>query len=113
MIIQKAAISDAKEILSLQKISYKSEADLYNNHCIPSMTETLEDMQNEFEHKTFLKSAADGNIVGIRDHMVHFRFIRDTGCKGILHENVYYTKNTDNKKSVHTKSCRRQRRKDQ
>lgn len=64
MIIQKATVSDAEEILSLQKISYKSEADLYDNYGIPPMTQTMKDIQNEFEHKTFLKAVVDENIIG-------------------------------------------------
>jgi len=40
MEIEKANISDAKDILSLQKLAYQSEADLYNDNNIFPMNQT-------------------------------------------------------------------------
>ncbi len=64
MTLEKAQVSDAQEILLLQKLAYKSEAELYNNYDIPPMTQTLKEIQNEFERHVFLKAVIDGNIIG-------------------------------------------------
>jgi len=64
MIIQKANISDASEILKLQKLAYKSEAEIYNDFTIPPLTQTLEEVQNKFKDHIFLKAVEDGRIIG-------------------------------------------------
>lgn len=64
MIIQKADISDAPEILSLQKLAYQSEAQIYNNFTIPPLTQTLEEVQDKFKDHIFLKAVEDGRIIG-------------------------------------------------
>lgn len=63
-IIEKATVSDAEEILLLQKLAYKSEANLYDDLTIPPMTQTLQSIRNEFEHQVFLKATVDGKIIG-------------------------------------------------
>jgi hypothetical protein len=63
-IIEKATVSDAEEILLLQKLAYKSETELYDDLNIPSMTQTLQSMQDEFGHQIFLKATVDGKIIG-------------------------------------------------
>ena len=69
MIIERATVSDAEEIISLQRLAYKSEADLYNDYNIPPMTQTVKEVQGEFEHKMFLKAVVDKKIVGsVRAH---------------------------------------------
>jgi len=62
--IQVADISEAGQILELQKISFKSEAELYNNFSMPPMTQTLQEMQDDFLHKKFLKAIDGGKIIG-------------------------------------------------
>lgn len=42
--IKKAEVSDAEEILSLQKLAYKSEAELYNDFNIPPPVQTLKEI---------------------------------------------------------------------
>jgi len=64
MIIQKANISDAPEILSLQKLAYQSEAKIYNDYTIPPLTQTLEEVKEKFEDHIFLKSVENGKIIG-------------------------------------------------
>lgn len=64
MIIQKADISDAPEILSLQKLAYLSEAEIYNDHTIPPLTQTLEEVEDKFEDHIFLKAVENGRIIG-------------------------------------------------
>lgn len=63
-IIEKAIVSNAEEILSLQKLAYKSEAKLYNDLNIPQMTQTLQSMQDEFGRQVFLKVTVDEKIIG-------------------------------------------------
>lgn len=64
MKIQRADISDAERILDLQKTSFKSEAELYNNYNIPPLTQTLKEMQDDFLYKEFLKATEDDKIIG-------------------------------------------------
>ena len=64
MVIEKAMVSDAEEILSLQKISYISEAEIYNDFNIPPLFQTLEQMKCEFGNHVFLKAVQDGKIIG-------------------------------------------------
>ena len=62
--IQRASIEDAAAILELQKLSYQSEAQLYNNFDIPSLTQTLDELKHDFCDKTFLKAVIENKIVG-------------------------------------------------
>jgi GNAT superfamily N-acetyltransferase len=64
MMIERAHIEDAKEILDLQKLAYQSEAEIYNDYTIPPLTQTLEEMRNDFEKQVFLKASMDGRIIG-------------------------------------------------
>jgi hypothetical protein len=52
--IEKATVSDAEEILALQKLAYKSEAELYSDYSIPPMTQTLDEILAEFNRQKFL-----------------------------------------------------------
>lgn len=64
MEIIKATIEDAEEILALQKRAYESEAKLNNDYSIPPLTQTLDEILEEFETQLFLKAVQDGKIVG-------------------------------------------------
>ncbi len=64
MIIKKAEVSDAEEILSLQKLAYKSEAELYNDFNIPPLVQTLEEINKEFKTHIFLKVIENKEIFG-------------------------------------------------
>ncbi len=48
MILEQARISDAEEILSLQKIAYKSEAEIYMDFNIAPLIQTLEEIKRDF-----------------------------------------------------------------
>jgi phosphoribosylanthranilate isomerase len=54
----------AAEILALQILSYQSEAELYNDYSIPPLTQTLEEIQNEFGGSIVLTANAGGKIIG-------------------------------------------------
>jgi ribosomal protein S18 acetylase RimI-like enzyme len=64
MIIKEAEVSDMEEILSLQKLAYQSEAELYNDFSIPPLVQTLEEINEEFKNHIFLKVVENSKIIG-------------------------------------------------
>ena len=64
MIIQRATIDDAAEILALQKLAYLSEAELYGDFSIPPLTQTLEELMESYSRNTILKAVEEGRIIG-------------------------------------------------
>jgi ribosomal protein S18 acetylase RimI-like enzyme len=64
MIIERATVSDAEEILALQKLAYRSEAEIYNDFGIPPLIQTLESIQKDFEGQFFFKAVIHGKIIG-------------------------------------------------
>ncbi len=71
-----ADISDAAEILELQKLAYQSEAALYDDRSIPPLTQTLDEIQKEFSEMTFLKVCDSGRLIGSVRASIH-----DGACK--------------------------------
>lgn len=64
MVIERAAVGNAEEILSLQKIAYQSEAEIYDDFTIPPLTQTLEEIKKDFESQIFFKAVAGGKTIG-------------------------------------------------
>jgi len=64
MEVEKATISDAEEILSLQKLAYQSEAEIYNDFNIPPLVQTLEEIKKDFGIQFFLKAMMDKRMIG-------------------------------------------------
>lgn len=64
MIIEKANVSDTKEILLLQKLAYRSEAHTYNDFGISPIIQTLYQIEKDFEKWIFLKAVIDDKIIG-------------------------------------------------
>ena len=64
MLIEQARTSDAPEILALQKLAYLSEAEINQDFTIPPLTQTLEEIEREFQTRTVLKAVLDGKIIG-------------------------------------------------
>jgi len=62
--IAPAGPEDLPEILVLQKLAFQSEAERYNDYTLPPLTQTLEEVQADFEKMIFLKASVDGRIVG-------------------------------------------------
>ena len=62
--IRHANIADAEEILELQNLAYQSEAIIYNDWSIPPLTQTLEEIKDEFTENTFLKACESDTIIG-------------------------------------------------
>ena len=70
MKIIRAQREDLPEILQLQKLAFIKEAQLYNNFNIQPLTQSLEEIEVEYEDKIVLKAEIDSNIVGsIRANM--------------------------------------------
>ena len=63
-VIEQATLQDAPEILALQKLAYQSEAALHDDYTIPPLTQTLEEIQAEFDQQLFLQATSEGRIVG-------------------------------------------------
>jgi GNAT superfamily N-acetyltransferase len=70
MHIEPAGVHDAKEILDLQKLAYQSEAEIYDDYTIPPLTQTLEEMEADFDGQLFLKATIQDKTIGsVRGHM--------------------------------------------
>jgi len=59
-----ADVGDAQAILDLQRQAYQSEAAIYDDDAIPPLTQTLAEMEADFESQVFLKAAIADTIVG-------------------------------------------------
>jgi ribosomal protein S18 acetylase RimI-like enzyme len=64
MLIEIATLEDASEILSLQKLAYQSEAEIYDDFSIPPLTQTLEGIAEDFGEQVYLKAVVNGVIIG-------------------------------------------------
>jgi ribosomal protein S18 acetylase RimI-like enzyme len=64
IVIEKASIEDAEEILELQKLAYVSEAEIINDYTIPPLHQTIDEIRSEFNSQIFLKVRLNGKIVG-------------------------------------------------
>lgn len=62
--IVQAKPEDVSEILDLQKLAYRKEAVLYHDWNIPPLTQTLHEIQAEFETSVFLKVDQADRIIG-------------------------------------------------
>lgn len=56
--------ADLPEILSLQKVCYRSEARLVNDYTIPPLMQDLASVEQECAEKTMLKAVINGEIIG-------------------------------------------------
>jgi ribosomal protein S18 acetylase RimI-like enzyme len=62
--IRHASLDDLESILALQKSAYRSEAMLYDDFSIQPLTQTLDELQDEFVTHTFLIALIGKKIVG-------------------------------------------------
>lgn len=62
--IELASAADVDEIFALQRLAYQSEAAIYPGCALPPLTETLEEVREDFARKTVLKATLDGRIIG-------------------------------------------------
>ncbi len=67
LMILRAGQGDLPEILELQRAAFKEEAEMVGDPNIRPMTQTLEEMEAEYEHGTvFLKFVEEGKIDRVR-----------------------------------------------
>jgi len=59
-----AAKGDLEEIMALQKLAYKSEAQIYNNFAIPPLVQTLQSLEEEAAGSIVLKVVENRQITG-------------------------------------------------
>lgn len=59
-----AEIQDCNDIIRLQRLTYESEAQLYQDWTIPPLTQTAAALQREFAELTILKAVNAGEIIG-------------------------------------------------
>ena len=71
MIIQPVRQQDLPEILAVQKAAFEAEAQLVNDWNIPPLTQTLDELADDWRQGIMLKAVnEDGTIVGtVRGHM--------------------------------------------
>jgi ribosomal protein S18 acetylase RimI-like enzyme len=62
--ITPALLADAPTILDLQKLAYHSEAVLNDDFTIPPLTQTLPEIEADFQQQVYLKAVQTGTIVG-------------------------------------------------
>lgn len=62
--INRANQKDIPEILALQKIAYRSEAELYGDDSVPALGQTMEQITADFDRMIFLKAVVNGKIIG-------------------------------------------------
>lgn len=82
MIIKRAEISDMEEILQIQKLAYKSEAEIYNDFSIPPLVQTLAEIEDEFKNQVFLKAVTNQRFVMPRK--MHSNFSKAVQNKKII-----------------------------
>ena len=69
MKILQATITDAEEILKLQKLAYQSEAERYNDYNIHPLKQTIAEVKKQLKTHIFLKAVSEGKIIGtVRAH---------------------------------------------
>lgn len=64
MIVTRARVEDAGEILDLQKLAYQSEAQLYQDDSLPPLLQTAAEILRDFENQFVLKAVLNDQIIG-------------------------------------------------
>ena len=62
--VEQATIADAQEILEVQKLSYRSEAEIYNDYSLAPLIQTYQELMDDFKKQIFLKITVEGQIIG-------------------------------------------------
>jgi ribosomal protein S18 acetylase RimI-like enzyme len=74
--VEKALSSDLEEILTLQKLTFQNEAELFNDYTITPLIQTLESIKDDFKNNIYLKATYNSIIIGsvrayIKDNICH------------------------------------------
>ncbi|EPK7282872.1 GNAT family N-acetyltransferase [Citrobacter farmeri] len=65
IVIERATLNDAEDILRVQKEAFKPEGILYQNQALPALTESPDDFEQILKHTTILAAKNDqGHIIG-------------------------------------------------
>jgi ribosomal protein S18 acetylase RimI-like enzyme len=64
MIIERATLTDARQILELQRLAYQSEARIYQDWSLPPLRQSVEEIEADFESHVVLRALVGGMIVG-------------------------------------------------
>jgi len=64
MEITQALLSDASDILELQKLAFREEALRYDNFDIPPLRQTIDELEVQFKTHLILKATINDEIVG-------------------------------------------------
>jgi ribosomal protein S18 acetylase RimI-like enzyme len=64
VVIRSAVAGEAEQILGLQRLCYRSEAELYKDWSIPPMTQTLPELLAEYEDHEVLVARLGDEVVG-------------------------------------------------
>jgi len=62
--VSRANIDDLEEILTLQKLAFISEAELYNDYNIEPLKQTIASIREDFQIHIFLKAVCNNKIIG-------------------------------------------------
>jgi len=74
LIIERTLPEDLQAILELQKMAYRSEAEIYGDFHLAPLTQTLDELKIDFLDMIFLKAVMGGQLVG------SIRTFRDNHC---------------------------------
>jgi ribosomal protein S18 acetylase RimI-like enzyme len=71
-----ARVDEAEQILKLQRLSYRTEAALYDDWTLPPLTQTLRELLEQFDDHTILAARLGDEVVGsvrarLRDGTCH------------------------------------------
>ena len=64
VLIEEAFVEDAEAILTLQKLAYQSEAELYEDFALPPLAESLEQVRARFRDYLILKATLRERLAG-------------------------------------------------
>lgn len=64
IVILKADYKDLPDILAIQKSAFQEEAKFYNDYQIPPLTQSIDEIQKDYQDHLFLKVIYQGQIVG-------------------------------------------------
>jgi ribosomal protein S18 acetylase RimI-like enzyme len=59
-----ASVSDAAELLAVQKLAFRGQAELYHDFTLPPLVQTLDELIADFDKHVVLKASHNGAIVG-------------------------------------------------
>lgn len=62
--IMPAVAADVREIVELQRIAYRSEAELYDDYNMAPLRQTCDELADDFTKYVFLKAVVDNKIIG-------------------------------------------------